>query len=84
MPGVARPASEVDVVATVVEVAASVAGISLVLVDSGTFVFGTLVEVTCSPQAASNREARTSIVRKKLALFIRKDFLSILPAGKDF
>ena len=85
MPGVlAEVASDVGVVASVVEVGASVAGIALVLVSAGTLVLGTLVEVSCSPQAASNRETITSMVKNKLALFIRTKFLSVLSAGKIF
>jgi hypothetical protein len=61
------------------EVGASVALDSLVVVDStvtgGTFVLGTLVDVSCPPQAANNNAARTIVVKNKLTLLIPKNLL---------
>jgi hypothetical protein len=77
-----------DVSASEVEVGASVAVILVVLVASTVaggalvLVLGTLV-VSSAPQAANSKEARTTIVKIKLAFFMRTKFLSILSAGKN-
>jgi hypothetical protein len=67
------------VVISAPDVGASVAVASLVLVEStvtgGTFVLGTLVDVSCPPQAASSNAARTSIVKNILTLLILKNLL---------
>jgi hypothetical protein len=68
-------------------VGASVAVASLVLVDStvmgGTFVLGTLVDVSCPPQATSSNAARTNIVVNKLTLLILINLLSFLSLQTD-
>jgi hypothetical protein len=80
MPGV------VAALASVVEVAASVAVASLVLVAAwvagGTLVLGTLVG-SSAPQAANTKEAKTNIVKIKLAFFIRTSFLSLLLFSRE-
>ena len=68
--------------ASEVEVGASVAVASLVLVEaavgSGILVLGAVVAVAGAPQAASSNAASTNVVKYKLALFICKIFLSSL------
>jgi hypothetical protein len=74
-----------------VEVGASVAVISLVLVaimvGGGTLVLGVLVG-SAAPQAANSREARTTMVKIKLAFFIRTIsflfFSFLFPAGNFY
>jgi hypothetical protein len=79
--GLFSPVTGTDGVLVISEadVGASVGADSLVLVTStvtgGTFVLGTLVDVSCPPQAASSNATRTIVVKNKLALLILTNLL---------
>jgi hypothetical protein len=79
--GLFSPVTGTDGVLVISEadVGASVGRDSLVLVTStvtgGTFVLGTLVDVSCPPQAANTNAARTIVVKNKLTLLILTNLL---------